>query len=278
MAVIVQCGAKPVLVDVGTDFNIDMEKVEKAITPRTKAIIPVHLNGHLCNMEKLMAIAKKHNLLVIEDAAQALGATFNGKKIFGLTACYSFYPAKILGCFGDGGMIVTSDPEIAQKVRLLRDNGQDRATGEILYYGFNSRLDNMQAAILNVKLKYLSKWIERRRKIAAIYEKGLSAIPQVKTPPPPQTKPYFDVFTNYVIRAQDRDKLLAYLTECGVEVLVSWPIPMHHQKKLGLGNFKLPETEKISKEVLSLPNYPEIPNENLEFVIKSIRDFYITKK
>lgn len=277
VAVIVHCGATPVLVDVGEDFNMDMEKIESAITPKTKAIMPVHLNGRLCDMERLMSVAHKHHLLVIEDAAQALGATFDGQKAgsFGLTGCFSFYPAKILGGVGDGGMVVTNNSEIAEKIRLLRDHGQQRATGEILYYGFNSRLDNLQAAILDVKLRHLPDWIERRRELAGIYETGLCGLPQIKTPPPPQGGRYFDVFTNYVVQTEKRDELVAYLRECGIEILVSWPKPMHHHKALGLGHFHLPETEKISREVLSLPLYPELSKDKVEFVIESIRGFYI---
>jgi len=276
VAVIVHCRATPILVDVGEDFNMDVEQLEPVISPRTKAIIPVHLNGRLCNMEKLMAIARSHNLLVIEDAAQALGAEFDGQKAgaFGLTGCFSFYPAKILGGLGDGGIVVTNSSQIAEKIRLLRDHGQQRATGDILYYGFNSRLDNLQAAILDVKLKHLPDWIERRRELAGLYEKGLSDLPQIKTPPLSQQGRYFDVFTNYVICVEKRDKLAACLKECGIEVLISWPKPMHHHKALGLGHFHLPMTERLSREVLSLPLNTEISNEQAEFVIESIRNFY----
>ena len=278
VAVIVHCGARPILVDVGEDFNMDVEQVEKAISPQTKAIIPVHLNGRLCDMEKLMSIASKHNLIVIEDAAQALGASFDGKKAgsFGLTGCFSFYPAKILGGAGDGGIVVTNDKKLAEKISLLRDHGQQKTTGDILCYGFNSRLDNLQAAILSVKLKYLPEWIERRRELAMLYEKGLSDLPQIQTPPPPQSQGrYFDVYTNYVVRAQKRDRLVDYLKECGIEILISWPKPMHHHQALGLSHFHLPQTERISKEVLSLPMNTEISNEQVEFVIESIRNFYM---
>ena len=277
VAAIIHCGATPILVDVGEDFNLDVHQVEGVISPRTKAIIPVHLNGRLCDMESLMALAEKHNLLVIEDAAQALGASFDGKKAgsFGVTGCFSFYPAKILGGIGDGGALVTNHREIAEKARLLRDHGQQRETGEIVCYGFNSRLDNLQAAILDVKLRHLPEWIERRRELAALYEKGLSGISQIKTPPPPKsTGRFFDVFTNYVVRAQQRDELAAYLRECGIEVLISWPKPMHHQAGLGLGHFHLPETERICREVISLPLYPELSNEQVKFVIDAIGNFY----
>ena len=185
---IVHCGAEPVLVDVGRDYNMNMSLVEAAITARTKAIIPVHLNGRLCNMKRLMSIAKKHNLLVIEDAAQAVGATFNGRKAgsFGLTGCFSFYPAKVLGGAGDGGMVVTNNSETAAKLRALRDNGRIMGQDEVACYGYNSRLDNLQAAILDVKLRYLTGWLERRRQIATIYHEGLAGRPGLKMPPPPR--------------------------------------------------------------------------------------------
>ena len=276
VASIVHCGAKPVLVDVDKNFNMDISEVESAITPQTKAIMPVYLNGRLCDMEKLMRIAHKHNLIVIEDAAQALGAQFDGQKAgsFGLTGCFSFYPAKILGGMGDGGALVTNSRKIAEKIRLLRDHGQQRATGEILCYGFNSRLDNLQAAMLDVKLKHLSAWIERRREIAMRYEKGLSGVSQIQTPPPPQQGRYFDVYTNYVVRTQVRDKLATHLTESNIESLISWPIPLHHQKPLGLDHFRLPETEAISEEVISLPMYPELTNEQVYYVIDAIKGFF----
>lgn len=277
VAAIVHCGAIPILVDVGGDYNMDMDLVEQVITSRTKAIIPVHLNGRLCNMDKLMTLTQKHNLIVVEDAAQALGATFMDKKAgsFGLTGCFSFYPAKILGGVGDGGIAVTNNKDIAEKLRLLRDHGQRRATGEVLFFGFNSRLDNLQATILNVKLKYLPRWIERRRELANIYDQGLSHLPNLKLPPPPQSSgSYFDVFTNYVVRAKERDKLVAHLKKCGIEVLISWPKPMHHHTALGLEHFHLPVTEQLSKEVLSLPLNTEITDEQVEFVVNAVHKFY----
>jgi dTDP-4-amino-4,6-dideoxygalactose transaminase len=273
---IVQCGATPILVDVGDDMNMDVEQVEQKISRKTKAIIPVYLNGRLCDMKRLMEVADEHNLTVIEDAAQALGAKFNGKTAgyFGLTSCFSLYPAKMLGAAGDGGFVTTNNAETDEKIRLLRDHGQDRKTGKILFYGFNSRLDNVQAAILNVKLKYLPKWIERRREIAKIYHKGLSDLAQVKLPPPPTTKgPYYDVYQNYVIRIKDRDNLVKFLEKNGVETIVSWRIPNHLQPALNLTHFKLPKTEKLSNEVVSLPTYPELTDEQAHYVIDVIHDF-----
>jgi len=280
IAVIVHCGATPILVDVGEDMNMDVEQVEQKISPKTKAIIPVHLNGRLCNMKRLMEIADEHNLIVIEDSAQALGASFDGKKAgsFGSSGCFSLYPAKMLGAAGDGGFATTNDEEMAKKIRLLRDHGQDRATGKILFYGFNSRLDNIQAAILNVKFKYLPKWIERRREIAKIYHEGLSEITEVKLPPPPtKTGPYYDVYQNYVIRAKGRDELGQFLEKNGVEVMVSWRIPNHLQPALNLKHFSLRRTEKVSNEVLSLPMYPELADQHVHFVIDVIHDFYERK-
>lgn len=276
IAVIVFCGAKPILVDVGEDMNMDVEQVERKISTKTKAVIPVHLNGRLCDMDKLARIASEHNLTVIEDAAQALGAAFNGKKAgsFGLTGCFSLYPAKVLGAAGDGGFLTTSAEEINDNVRLLRDHGQDRKTGEIFFYGFNSRLDNIQAAILDVKLKYLPKWIERRREIAKIYQEGLSGLSKVKLPPPPTRKgPYYDVYQNYVIRIKNRDELVRFLEQKGVETIVSWRIPNHFHPALKLNYFKLPMTEELSNEVVSLPMYPELTDDQAQYVIEVIHDF-----
>jgi dTDP-4-amino-4,6-dideoxygalactose transaminase len=277
IAVIVHCGATPVLVDVGEDMNMDVDQVDKNISARTKAIIPVDLNGRLCDMGKLMEVADKHDLTVVEDSAQALGATFDGKKAgsFGLTGCFSFYPAKTLGSAGDAGLLTTDSDEIAEKVRLLRDHGLDRASGEILFYGFNSRLDNIQAAILNVKLKYVPEWNERRRELAKLYYEGLSGLPDLKLPPPPnEDSRFYDIYQNYVIRSKKRDQLVTHLRESGVEILVSWPKPLNHHKALGLEKFRLPRTEQISNEVLSLPMYPELSDEQVEYVLETIQNFY----
>lgn len=283
--VIVHCGAIPILIDVGDDFNMDMDLLERAITKKTKAIIPVHLNGRCCDMEKLMAIAKKHNLIVIEDAAQTLGAKFKGKMAgsFGLTSCYSFYPAKILGSYGDGGMVCTSDKKLADKLYLLRDHGEKpsylktaKEKKDIAFYGFNTLLDNLQAAVLNVKLKHFSKWIKLRREIASQYNNGFSEISEVELPPAPTTNSaYFDVYQNYVIRSKKRDKLVSYLENHGVETLISWRTPNHKQKALkNLHRFKLPKTEQISKQVISLPMYPELTSKQVEYVINCVKDFY----
>ena len=272
---IVHCNATPVLVDIGPDYNMDVGKVEAAITKKTKAIIPVHLNGRVCDMDRLMRIASKHDIPIIEDAAQALGASFKGKRAgsFGLSGCFSFYPAKILGALGDGGAVTTSDDAMAEKIFLLRDHYMNRDTGEFLGYGFNSRLDNLHAAVLDVKLKRLPQWIERRRELATMYKKGLSGVSSIKLPPPPGNGDYFDVYQNYVIRSKQRDELVKHLRSSGVEIIVSWPKPLHKHEALGLTKFNLPVTEQISREVLSIPLFPEMSNDSVKLVVDAIRRF-----
>jgi len=287
IAVIVQTGAKPVLVDVKEDFTIDMDQIEKVITPKTKAIIPVHFNGRVCEMDRLMEIAQKHKLFVIEDAAQAFGSKYKNKMAgsFGLAGSFSLYPFKVLGCFGDGGIVTTDDESLAEKIRLLRDHGQKTPAPEqarygagkteIVCFGWNSRLDNLQAAILNVKFKYVPAWIERRREIASIYDKALAGIKEIKLPPAPGSdKDHFDNFQNYVLKAERRDKLAAFLKEKGVETLIKDPIANHKQPGLGLSYFNLPYTEKLAEEVISLPMYPELTQEQIEYAINCVRDFY----
>jgi len=273
-------GAKAVLIDAGEDFNMNPGLIEKAITPKTKAIEPVHLNGRVCDMDKIMGIAKKHNLIVIEDAAQSLGGKFktrDGKwKIagsFGLAGCFSLYPFKLLGAFGDAGVVVTNDAETARRVRLLRYNGEDRQDRNFYFHGYTALLDNVQAALLNVKLKYLPRWLLRRREIAGLYQKGLEGVPQVKTPHFKDSR-FYDVYQNYVIRAQKRNELVEYLKNNGVETLISWPVPMYKQPVMQPNNIMLPETERICKEIVSLPMYPELKNSEVAYVIKCIKSFY----
>jgi len=255
---------------------MDVARLEAAVSPQTRAIMPVHLNGRCCDMDRLMSIASAHNLIVIEDAAQALGASVDGRKAstFGLAGCFSFYPAKLLGAFGDAGIVVTNGKRLAKRVGLLRDHGRE-TKDDIGLFGFNSRLDNLQAAILNVKLKYVPQWIERRREIAGLYHEGLSDIEQLILPPPPETGGrYFDVYQNYVVRSRERERLIEHLTRCDIEILVSLAKPVHRQAALGLGHFRLPVTEQVSEEVLSLPMYPELSNEQMEYVIESVHQFY----
>ena len=272
---IAQCRATPILADIREDFNMDVDKIEPLITSRTKGIIPVHLNGHACAMDRIMALAGKYKLKVIEDAAQALGAEFKGKKCasFGDTGIFSFYPAKMLGTAGDGGMICTNDDLLARKLKAFRDNGRVDSVEVIECFGWCSRLDNLHAAILNMKLDYFQPWIKRRREIARLYDDGLSAVRGIMIPPQAPND-YFDVYQNYVIRAKQRDELVGYLKDSGIEVLVSWPIPLHQQEALGLTHFKLPMTERVSKEVISLPMYPELTDEEANMVIETIKGFF----
>ena len=275
VAAIVHNGARPVLIDVADDYNMDVALIEKNITKQTKAIIPVHLNGRMCNMEAIQKIAQKYKLIIIEDAAQALGAQFLKKHAgaWGLTGCFSLYPFKLLGAFGDGGIVTTHNKIIAQKVRELRDHGQNRVAGTITMYGFNARLDNIQAALLNTKFKYFKRWLARRKKIAQTYYKGLKHITEITLPHFNDPR-YVDVYQNYVITAEKRNSLKEFLTDNGVETLISWPKPMHHHKALQLSQFSLPKTEKVCKKVLSLPMNTEIEDSQIHYVIDTIKKFY----
>ena len=277
VAAIVHCGATPVLIDVKeNDFTMDMSLLEERITARTKAVIAVHLNGRTCEMDTLMAVARKGKFVVIEDTAQALGAKFNGKMAgsFGLASTYSFYPAKILGGYGDGGALATNDKGVYEKTRLLRDHGQKTKT-ELECYGFTGRLDNIHAAILNVKFPLLPAWIEKRRAIASRYGQGLKGVSPVNLPPLPESDPrYYDAFQNFVVRARDRDSLATYLKENGVEILIKDPVALHRQTALNLGKFRLPVSERLAQEVISLPLYPELTDDQVDYVIDCVRKFY----
>jgi len=273
-------GATPVLIDVGKDFTIDAAQIKQAITKKTKAIEVVHLNGRLSDMEAVMAIARKHKLYVVEDAAQALGAKMKMKNgswkmagSFGVTGCFSMYPFKSLGCFGDGGIVTTDDAEVAHTIQLLRYNGEDRKTRKFYLHGHTALLDNIQAAILNVKLPHFPKWIARRQAIANLYQKGLAEVSQVVVPHFEDPR-FFDTYQNYVIRAKKRDKLVAFLSKKGVETLISWETPNYKQPLLQPNSLVLPETETICKEVVSLPMYPELEDEDVNYVTNAIREFY----
>jgi len=274
VSAIVLTGASPVLVEVKEDYNIDMDHAEKMITPRTKAIMPVHLNGRLCDMDRVMALAERYKLLVIEDAAQSLGGSYKGRGAgsFGFAGCFSFYPFKVLGGFGDGGALTTNDEHLAVMASRLRYNGEDRETGEYHHHGYTALLDNVQAAVLDMKLRYLPKWLERRRAVAERYRKGLMGVPGLGIPHYPGDE-YFDIFQNYVIRTTRRDELVKYLEVNGIETLISWPKPMWMHPALKLGDHHLPETEAICQEVISLPMNAEITDESVDYVIQTICAF-----
>jgi len=275
ISAIIHCGAIPVLVDVRQDYNIDPDAMERAITPRTKLILPVHLNGRICDMDRIMTVAERHGLKVIEDTAQALGASFEGRRAgsFGVAGCFSFYPFKILGGFGDGGALTTNDPHVARMASLLRYNGEDRETGEYHYHGYTALLDNVQAAVLSVKLRHFPKWVEHRRGIAALFRERLEGVGDLRLPHFGQAD-RLDVFQNYVVRTRRRDELRSFLTERGVETLVHWPKPVWEHKGLGLLDPRLRETAAICNEVVSLPMSAETTEEDVAYTAGVIREFY----
>jgi len=274
VSAIVHTGARPVLVDVREDFNMDIDAMERVRTEKTKAVMPVHLNGRVCDMGRLMGWAEKHGIAVVEDACQALGATFGGKMAGSFGAgCFSFYPFKALGCYGDGGALTTDDPEVARMAVRMRYNGEDRETGEFHYHGYTALLDNVQAAVLGVKLKHFPDWVEHRRAMAGLYQQELSGVKQVRLPHF-DGRDYRDSYQNYVIRAENRDALRSHLTEAGVETLVSWPRPMWTHKGLALGTPDLPEAVRICESVISLPMSAETTPEHVALTAQAIRQFY----
>ena len=269
-------GATPVFVDIDLEtYNISPEAIKDAITPRTKAIIVVHLYGNPVDMQPIMDMAKERGIAVIEDAAQAIGSEYNGEMIgsVGDLGCFSFFPTKNLGCFGDGGMIVTKSKELASKLRILRLHGSSPK-----YYhaelGYNSRLDTLQAAILEVKLKYLQEWIGRRREIASLYSELLQGLPIVL---PKGTDGGKHVYHQYTIRTSYRNELQAYLKEHGIGTGVYYPLALHLQKvfaDLGYKEGYLPNSELATREVLSLPMFPELEDEEVEYVCDKIKEFF----
>lgn len=268
-------GAEVVFVepDIRT-FNIDVDRIEEAITNKTKAIMPVHLYGQPCNMDKIMDIAQKHNLYVIEDCAQAHGATYKEKKVgtFGIAAGFSFYPGKNLGALGDGGAVVTSDASLAKKVRALGNYGSDYKYHHI-YKGNNSRLDEFQAAFLSVKLPHLDRMNDARRAIAARYLTGIKREDIILPCVWDGVSPVWHIFG---IRCKRRDELEAYLKEKGISTNKHYPIPMHLQecyKDLGYGKGKYPIAEEISDTQLSLPMYYGMTDAEVQYVIDSINSF-----
>lgn len=273
---IVLMGAKPVYVDIEPEtFNIDPQKIEAAITEKTKAIIPVHLYGHPVEMDPIIKIAKKYNLYLIEDSAQAMGAEYKGKKVstLGDVGCISFFPSKNLGAYGDAGMVTTNNDELAEKIRMIIVHGS-----KIRYYhellGINSRLDSIQAAVLNVKLNYLDQWNETRRKAAQIYNELLNknkiGIPIVKE----YAK---HIFHQYTIKVKNRDKLSDFLKSKNIPHAIYYPIPLHRQnayKYLVPENLSLPETEKAADEVISLPMHTELTFEMQKYIADNINSFF----
>ena len=273
---IVLLGAKPVYVDIEPDsFNIDPARVAAAITPRTKAIMPVHLYGQAADMDPIMETARMHKLFVIEDSAQALGTSYKGKKVctFGDVACISFFPSKNLGAFGDGGMVTTNDRNLWERMKMIASHGsKTRYHHDLL--GVNSRLDTLQAVVLKVKLQYLDRWNEARRSAARRYTELLNGLP-VTTPFIVRDREH--IFHQYTLRAPKRDALAGHLKAKGIPHAIYYPIPLHLQKayaSLGGKPGQFPVTEKAAAEVISLPMHTELTEEQLQYVAGAVRDFY----
>lgn len=269
-------GATPVFVDIGPDHLMDTAELAAKVTERTKVIIPVHLNGRTVDMPIVRHLAGEVGATVLEDAAQALGATLDGQNAgtFGLASTYSFYPAKLLGTFGDGGAVLTDDEALADRLLRLRDHGRV-AKAEMDGWGYNCRLDNLQAAVLDWRLARLPEWIERRRELARLYEERLGDVPDLELPVGPNADGRrYDVFQNYPVTTDARDRLAEHLRADGIETLISWPIPMHRQKGLGLDHWNLPHTERLCDRVLSLPLHPELADEQIDIVAGSVRRFF----
>jgi len=274
---IVAAGATPVFADVEEDYNINPSLIEKALTKKTKAIIPVHLAGRPANMAPIMEIARKHNLDIIEDAAQAVGAKYHSKKVgsFGIAGCFSLHPLKNLNCCGDGGAITTNNKELYEKLGYLRNHGL-KTRDETIMWGYNSRLDSVQAAILNVRLKHLEKIKERINEVVSMYQEGLKGLKDaVKAP---YDKEYEEPFYhNFIIETDMRDELQKYLLNKGIETKVHYPIPIHLQEQslsLGFKEGDFPVAESQAKRILSLPLYPELANEQVNMIINAIKSFF----
>lgn len=280
---IVHCGATPILVDVGKDELMDVSLLEALITPKTKAIIPVHFHGKVCNMDVIMELAHKYNLYVIEDACQALGSTYKGKMAgsFGDVGCFSFNTPKLLGAYGDAGGIVTNNREYAEKLYLLRNHWNmaqtsvrmaDFPTPDVVEWAYKSRLDNIQASILNVKIKYFDEFLARRKEIADKYISGLQGLPLVLP-----TYNEGDVIQEFIIRIgtdEERKRFKEFMDEKSIEVLIRETTPNHKIYNLGLSHFNLPVTENISTDAVRLPCYPELYDEEIDYIVDSIKEFY----
>jgi dTDP-4-amino-4,6-dideoxygalactose transaminase len=279
VAAVLYAGARPVLVDIDPrSFTLDPAAIEAAITPRTKAILPVHLYGQPADMDPIMEIARRHGLIVIEDAAQAHGAKYKGRPVGGIgdMACFSFYPGKNLGAYGEGGAVTTSNAEFARSIRMLRDWGQDRKYHHVLR-GFNYRMEGFQGAILRVKLRYLEQWTEARRSLVHQYNELLADCEVETLTEMPWARHVYHVYT---LRSDDRDALQAALTTEGIQTGVHYSVPVHLQPAyadLGYGAGAFPQAEAAAKQVLSLPLYPELSTESVTEVAKVVRKVVGTK-
>ncbi|MBN2858296.1 MAG: DegT/DnrJ/EryC1/StrS family aminotransferase [Candidatus Delongbacteria bacterium] len=271
-------GAKPVFVDCSEeDFNIDVSKIEEAITKKTKAILPVHLFGQPAKMDVITEIAEKHGLMVIEDCAQAHLAEFQGKKVgtIGVAGCFSFYPGKNLGAYGEGGAVISNDEEFWKKIQAIKEHGSFRKYHHE-YLGHNYRLEGIQGAILDVKLKYIEAWTETRRKNADLYRKYLSGVDEIILPE--ERGDVRHVYHLFVIRTEKRDDLAEYLNENGVQTGIHYPIPCHLQRSYGFMGYKkgdFPVSEKLAKEILSLPMSEQLKEDEIVYIAEKIREYFV---
>lgn len=269
-------GARPVLVDAGEDYNLDPARVEEAITPRTRAILPVHLTGRPADMDSIHAIAQRHDLMVIEDAAQSVAATYRGRPVgsLGTAGCFSLHPLKTLNACGDGGVVTTSDEALARKILLLRNLGL-KSRDNAVYWSGNSRLDTLQAALLLVKLRYLEAWTEKRRANARYYRHRLGGVPGLQLPDdPPHLR---SVYHTFVVQADRRDALREFLAAQGIGTQIHYPNPIHLQDcaaDLGHRPGDFPVAERQARRILSLPVYPELTEAELDAVVSAIGRFY----
>lgn len=270
-------GAKAVPVECGVDHMLDVASAAKAVTKKTSAIMPVQLNGRTCNMDQVKELADNHMLKIIEDAAQALGSKYKGQcaGTFGKAGTYSFYPAKVMGCFGDGGGVVTNDDEMGEKLAFLRDHGRN-AEGEVVDWGTNSRLDNLQAAVLDVKLKYYMQDIERRREVAGLYDTELKDVSELELPPAPdEDSSHFDIYQNYEIIAEKRDELKAFLAENDVGTLIQFGgKAIHQHKELGFEGINLPYTEELYTKFIMLPMNTSLSDDDVFYICSKVKEFY----
>lgn len=269
-------GGVPVPIDIGPDHLMDAAKIEPAITDRTRFIMPTQLNGRTCDMAAIEAVAEKHGLRIVEDAAQALGSQFQGRYAgtFGVAASFSFYPAKVLGCLGDGGLVVTDDDDVANRISQLRDHGRD-LNGDVAGWGMNSRLDNLQAAVLHLQFKSYGEIVSYRRQLAETYHAELGSLREVVLPPAPNAdSDHFDIYQNFEIEADRRDELKAFLKEKGVGTLIQWGGTAVHQiPALGF-TVSLPATERFFERGLMLPMNMMVTHDDARYVSETIRTFY----
>jgi len=274
---IIRSGARVIFADIDArTFNIDPSAIASKITSKTKAILVVHLYGRSCDMDPIMEIAQKKKLIVIEDVAQSIGARYKGRKVgtFGDISCFSFFPSKNLGCYGDGGMILTNSEHLAKQCRILRSHGYEKKYFSIMH-GYNSRLDEIQAAVLRVKIKHLNKWTEMRRANAEKYRRLLMDCHDIKLPV--ESGDFRDVYYLYTISAKKRDELAKYLKEKDIGCEIYYPVPLHLQdayRGLGYKKGDFPNAERACEEVLSIPMYPELTDAQIEEVSSLIKEFY----